>query len=445
MRKKMKNRADKKEVFSKNKELTAKTAKLTAILLVVILVAGFAQAAVPKFPQIAITMINHEPDPVAPGEVTEVKFRIENEGSDPAYETQVKVVPEYPFSIYGGEDTKEAGTLAGYQTGNVGVREEWKLLVDKEASTGENPVEVWYKIKGGVWTRAGEYNITVRSRESELAINEIRTAEENIVPGTKTQVAFVLENLADSTLYDIKLELDVLTQITTSTSVEYRELPFTPIGSGDEKTLKNLGPGETKEISFILFTDADAESEAYKVPYSLSYYDASGTQFNKSGVLGLIVEAIPDLSANLESTEIYTAGKKGKIKIKMVNKGFSDIKFLDATLNSGDGYEVISNPEVYIGELDSDDYETAEYTLLVSNQAQDQLTLPFRVEYRDANGKLYTSEVPLTLRLFSGSELKLRTNGGGFPWGVVIIIIIIAVVVYIYIRKRKKKERQRKG
>ena len=28
-------------------------------------------------------------------------------------------------------------------------------------------------------------------------------------------------------------------------------------------------------------------------------------------------------------------------------------------------YEIISNPEVYIGNLDSDDYETADYALMV--------------------------------------------------------------------------------
>jgi len=428
--------------MKRTNRIISKAIIVAIVLMTVLMLAQSVSAQISTFPQISVTLINNEPDPVAPGSVVKMKFRIENEGSEPAEDVQAKLVLKYPFSFYGEEEIKNLGTIAGSQTGSVGVREDWELLVDDEATTGDHTVEFWYKIKGGVWTKTGEYTVTVRSREAVLAINEIKTDRENIIPGTITRASFVLENLADNTLSDIKLNLNIYSEVTTTTSVTFVELPFTPMGSGNEKTLRKLEPGESKEVVFNLFTDADAESKAYKIPYTLTYSDSSGANFTRTGILGLIVESTPDLSVNIESTEIYKAGAKGKVEIKLVNKGFSDIKFLNIILSENEEFKIISNPEVYIGKLDSDDYETAEYTLMVSKNAGEQITLPITVEYRDANGKFYTREVPLSLKLFSGNELKQRTNSGGFPWGIIIlVIIVIAIVVYIYKRRRNKKKK----
>ncbi|MBW2990637.1 hypothetical protein KY348_02940 [Candidatus Woesearchaeota archaeon] len=418
--------------------------KVLIATIVVLMLAMSVNAQYSSFPQVTVTLINQEPDPVAPGSTVEMKFRIENEGGGVAEDVEAILVLKYPFSFYGDAEVKSLGTLAGSQIGDIGVREEWDLLVDTGATTGDHTVEFWYRINNGIWIKSGEYNITVRSREAVLAINEIRTDRDNIIPGTRTKVSFVLENLADNTLSGIKLNLDIYSEVTLTTSVTFIELPFTPIGSGNEKTLKSLRTGESREIVFDLFTDADAESKAYKVPYTLTYSDSSGENFTRTGILGLLVESTPDLSVNIESTEIYTAGGKGKVEIKLVNKGFTDIKFLDVLLTETDDFKIISNPDVYIGELDSDDYETAEYDLMVSKEVKDQVTLPLRVDYRDANGNLYTKDVPLTLELFSGEELRQRTNGAGFPWGTIIIIIVIVAIVIYFVRKRRKNK-QRKG
>ncbi|MBN2052624.1 COG1361 S-layer family protein [Candidatus Woesearchaeota archaeon] len=428
---------------AKNKRIML--ANVLIMLLTVMLMADIASAQIAQFPQITVTLINQEPDPVAPGNVVEVKFRVENEGSDSSQDMQVKLLTKFPFSMYGVEnEIQNIGTVAGYQIGDDGVKVKWNLLVDSNAATGDNEIEFWYKSKDGVWTKSGDYVISVQSREAVLAINQIKTDQENIVPGTVTKVSFMLENLADNTLRDINLNLDIYTELTTTTSITFRELPFTPIGSGNEKTLKMLAPGQSEEISFDLFTDATAESKVHKVPYTLTYYDDAGNDFSREGVVGLLIEGKPELSVNIESTEIYRSGAKGVVEFKLVNKGFSDINFLDLILLESNDFKILSNPEVYIGSLDSDDYETAEYTLLVSKDAEDKVVLPLKVEYRDANGHLYTKEIPLELKLFSGSELKQRTNGSGFPWGLVIIIIILIAIIawIIYKRKNNKKKKE---
>lgn len=420
------------------KEKTCILSKITiaiiAVTVFLMLVLGVS-AQFSSFPQITVTLINQEPDPVAPGSTVEMKFRIENEGGAAAENTEAKLVLKYPFSLYGDQEIKSLGTIAGDQMGDIGVREEWKLLADAGATTGDHAVEFWYRIDKGIWIKAGDYTVTVRSRDAVLAINQIKTDRENIIPGTMTRVSFVLENLADNTLSDIKLNLNIYSEVTLATSVIVIELPFTPVGSGNEKTLKKLSPGESQEIVFDLFTDADAESKAYKVPYTLTYSDSSGINFSREGVVGLIVESTPDLSINLDSTQINTAGSKGRVEIKLVNKGFSDIKFLNVVLTETKEFEILSNPESYIGELDSDDYETADYTLKVSNTAKDQVTLPLTIEYRDANGKLYTDNIELSFKIGKKKIPVIR---------IIVWIVIIALIIgcIIYFRKRRKKHRK---
>lgn len=411
-------------------------------MMMITIFAGSVQA-ISQFPQVEVTMINQEPDPVSPGNTVDVRFRIENLGSDPAKDMQIKLILDYPFSLYGQEqEIKSIGTIAGYQTGDIGVREKWKLFTDTNAATGSGSIEFWYKMAGSEWTKAGEYQLSIQSREAVLAINHIKVDQDSIMPGTKTQVSFVLENMADNSLRDIKLTLGILTEVSTTTSVTYRELPFTPMGSGNEKTLKSLAAGESKDIVFDIFTDADATSKVYKVPYILTYSDTSGSNFTRSGIVGLLVDSNPELGINMETTDIYAAGMKGNVQIKLVNKGFSGIKFLDIKLSESQDYQILSNPEVYIGKLDSDDYDTADYSLMISKSAKDSVTLPLHIEYRDANGHLFEKDIPIELKLYTGSELKQRTNGKSSSSWIIFVLVVLVVVGFFIFRKLKKNKKK---
>jgi hypothetical protein len=420
-----------------------------SIILAMVLILGaiFVYSAVFEIEneseKVLVTMVNQEPDPVAPGNTVDVRFRIENMRSEVLQNVEVKVEEQYPFAIYSGDKIQKIGTLAPKQDDETGVMVKFKLVVDKDAAEGENKVEFVYRANGGAWIKPGDFTIEVRERDAVLAINKIETEKEKMIPGTKNKVSFFLENIANSVLKDIKLTLDVKERLATTTSITYNELPFTPIGSGNEKTVDKIDPGKTEDIIFDLFVDSDAESKVHKVPYILSYSDEAGTNFTRNGYLGLMVDAEPDLSINIDSTTIYSSGTKGTIGIKFVNKGFSDVKFLDIILKETDDFEILSNPEVYIGNLDSDDYEAADYELLVSKDASNEIMLPLKVEYRNANGKLYSNSINLRLQLYSGEKLKQRTDGGGNAFvGVIIVVVIIGAGIWFW-RWRKKKKKQK--
>ena len=68
-----------------------------------------------------------------------------------------------------------------------------------------------------------------------------------------------------------------------------------------------------------------------------------------------------------------------------------DIKFLNVKLDKAEGYKVLSPYEVYIGNIDSDDYETADFKINVDKASKEKVILPLTIEYNDANNQEYTN------------------------------------------------------
>ena len=104
----------------------------------------------------------------------------------------------------------------------------------------------------------------------------------------------------------------------------------------------------------------------------------------------------------------------------------------------------MSPSEVYIGNIDSDDYETADYNLYLTYDAkltkeEKTINLPIKVTYSDANNEKYTDEYNLDLILYEPKKLGIG-NGHQAPIFVIIILAVIGFFVYRGFRSRKKKK-----
>ena len=108
-------------------------------------------------------------------------------------------------------------------------------------------------------------------------------------------------------------------------------------------------------------------------------------------------------------------------------------------MNDAEGLIIKNNNEVYVGNIDSDDYETAEFSLFVHSKAKENIILPLSIEYRDSNNKEYSKEINLPLRLYSNKESKQLglQKGNGFV-GVIVIIVIVGAGLFFYTRYKKK-------
>lgn len=411
-----------------------------AVLILFVIAATLASAAVNtvyygKSPSISVSLASQDPDPVEPGKIVELSFKLDNQG-ELAYNVAFGILPEYPFSLLPGETAvKNIGTLGTAQDIASSVFVKYKLKVDQNAVDGSHEIKVRYKTENfESWSTIEDITVKVQSKDAILSVERFTTIPEVVAPGSKTKLMVSLRNHATSLLKDIKIILDL-------GKSGNEETPFAPVGSTNEKVISAIGPQATLPLEFNLLVDPDAKSKAYKVPLRIEYSDVLNKNYSKTRTITLIVGVEPDLSVYVDTTTVYSAGKTGEVSVKIVNKGLTDIKFLNVKLDKAEGYKVLSPYEVYIGNIDSDDYETADFKINVDKASKEKVILPLTIEYKDANNQEYTKKVSLELPLYTNSEAKklgLVENGNK---GILFAILIIAVVGFFAYRMWKKRRK----
>ena len=380
--------------------------------------------------QIEVTLINQEPDPAEPGNYVDARFKLDNNGSEEARNVEIEILPQYPFSLDPGREAlRSAGTLQSMQRGDVGVIVKYRLRVDKNAVEGENEIKIRYRIDKGVWVEPEEFFIDVQTNDAILAINSVSVDKEFFEPGSSGILRIGIVNEADSLVKDIKAWLD------------FGGMPFVPLGSTNEKSVYQIDARKTHEFSFKLLAKPEAESGVYQVPLRISYSDELNKGYIKNGTIGIIVNTKPDISVTLDESEVYEHGKVGEIVVKVINKGVTDIKFMNVKLGESSNYKIISSDEAYLGNIDSDDFETADFDLFVENTNEKRVELPLTLEYKDANNNNYRDRISLKLNLYSAAEAKkfgLKKENGAVGF---LIIVAIVVAGLFYYRKRMKKRK----
>ena len=386
-------------------------------------------------PRIDVSLASQDPDPVEPGKIVEANFKIDNQG-ELASNVVLEIVPEHPFSLLPGENAvANLGTLGTSQDSDRNVFIKYKLKVYQNAVDGNYKLKVRYKADNiDSWIEIKDLTIKVQSKDAILSVEKYATIPEIVAPGSKARLTISLRNYATSLLKDVKVVLELGKSGDEAT-------PFAPIGSTNEKVISIIDAQSSVPVEFDFLSDPDAKSKIYKVPLKLQYSDVLSKNHSKTLTLALVVGVEPDLSVYIDSTTIYTAGSTGEITVKIVNKGLTDIKFLNVKLDRAKGYKVLSPYEVYIGNIDSDDYETVDFKLNIDKGSKDKAVLPLTIEYKDANNQGYTKRATLELPLYSKSEAKkLGLVDGNGRWSIVIVLVaaVAGFFAYRYWKKRRK-------
>jgi len=293
---------------------------------------------------------------------------------------------------------------------------DYKLKVDENTADGEN--EILIKCSNnplfGLWAFEN-FTIKVQTRYPTLNVIKVETEPSAIAPGHKADLIISLENTADSSMKDITLKLD------------FSSVPFAPYGEFGEKKLRRLNAGLNEELVFSIVALPTAEGGIYKVPINISYTDNLGTAHSISDIISIEINSMPDLYVDVDSSQLTRSSKTGDITLRITNKGLTNIKFMNIKLLQSKQIKIISSDMAYIGDVDSDDSETADFKITAKSS---KLIIPLEMTYRDVNNNLYTEQVNVTYNLLSNAE----AGKGGTNWFVIIVIIALIVIAYL---KRK--------
>lgn len=406
------------------------------IYLAYIIVALFTLQLVAAAPSLQASLSKYEPYPVAPGDTVKVWVLVQNTASndntDTAKNVVLEFIPQYPFSIYNDQTTKTIPLLGAKKDYQV----DFNIKVDEGALQGTNTFKVRVRDSNGAIQIEETMEILVQSRDTTISIESVKISPEQIAPGSEGTVTITVKNIAPNSFTDLSLKLN-LQAIVGNTIVD---LPFAPVDSSSEKRVYRLDPAQSAEFKYDLVVYPDAESKIYKIPFLLEYYDNLGTKKNKTDFIGLTVNSNPEISVILDKTDINNDKLAGTISLKIINKGLGDIKFLNAVLQDSEDYEIISESATnYIGNLESDDYQTIDYKISVNKGVTD-INIPIKLDYRDATNKHYESTQKIQLRIIDSSKLE-KVNGKGMSITIILVIIIIAVVAWIAYKKIKKNKK----
>ncbi len=151
--------------------------------------------------------------------------------------------------------------------------------------------------------------------------------------------------------------------------------------------------------------------------------------------VGELTGEVPRIQIGLEKSPLYKAGQKGTVTLNFVNKGTENIKFLTVNVAPTDVLEVLSSDRIYVGKMDSDDFETAEFELKVkADAAPGKLALPVTVEYQDSSRKSYTLKEDIELTIYGPEDIQRLglefTMGTGMVVGLVVGLLVFVGGLY---------------
>lgn len=269
--------------------------------------------------------------------------------------------------------------------------------------------------------------ISMLSLASALTISSVSTSPSEIAPGESADVVIRIENDADNDIEDVSVSLDLT------------EVPFAPFDSSSEQSFDEILEDKSKEVEFEIVALSDASSGVYKIPVKITYTEDTQLK-TKSSLISLTVSSKPILGASVEDGLILK-GQESEVTIKVVNKGLSDVEFLEVELGSSNYYSLLSQGNVYVGDIDSNDFDTVTFNLFFKENAPSSVSLPVTIIYKDALNKEYKEDFSPNLRVYTTEkaiELGLIKPNNTTYYILGVVVLIIIWIIYRRIKKRRK-------
>lgn len=256
-----------------------------------------------------------------------------------------------------------------------------------------------------------------------MRIDKIGTEPNEIVPGGTGIVNIKIRNAGDTEIKDIRVQIIPPSGISFLEDVSKRQIAC-------------LLPNASYEFSFNIIASPSIEEGVYSSYVIIDYLNRIGEEREENDTFAMIIKSQPDIFVKVEESEIYKGNGVGDVTITFVNNEIADIKFLTVELLESEYYDIISPNKMYIGDLDSDDFESVDFTMRLLNE-KDYVTLPLRITYKDALNNDYTQDINVDLRVRDAKDF-----GNGGVSSILILIIFVAILIVIWIVYRTIKKRR---
>ena len=254
---------------------------------------------------------------------------------------------------------------------------------------------------------------------SAITINDVSQGE--LFPGEASIINIELKNNLDEDVEDVSFILI------------FENRPFISLGSS-EKSYDEFDKRDKKSFEISIKASQDIVPGDYNIPYTIKYFDKSGKEFQKNGTIGIVVGARTEIDFNVEM-EKNIVGESGTITLKIINKGLGDVKFVNIKIIPN-GFSVLGSESDYIGNIDSDDFETATFNVKFDGE---NARLVAVVNYKDFNNVEQTENINQELTVYTREEalkLGIIKRDKTLIYIISVAIVVILWLIYRTLRKR---------
>jgi len=261
---------------------------------------------------------------------------------------------------------------------------------------------------------------------SALVVDSIHTEE--VYPGSIATITFNLKNDLDDVATEISLSLD-FSSLTNQVIV--------PIDVSEWR-IDKLKKEKTAEISFKIKAANNAKAGDYLIPYTITFYQ-NNTLKTKKGVFSISIIGYPEfLFLVIQENQII--GEKGKINLQITNKGLGDAKLVSLKIFP-QGYILLSDDEVYLGNINSDDFQSVSLDVIYKEQKP---KLNFQLEYRLFDNTKKLESFNLNLEAYTKEKaIQLGIKNRNYTFYIILGVILL-FLLSLFIRLLRKKSRTKK-
>ena len=352
----------------------------------------------------------YSPKPAMLDDSFRLAINVKNTGSATAENVECSFEEKYGLSAF--ENSQVIGPIPSGESKTA----EYTIEVIEEAASGIHLIPFKCKQDGGEWI-SQDIEVEIESKYGTLNIKEVKTVPAIVEPGQKAVLYITLENMADYLMDEINIKINLSDS-------------FAPSGESTEKKLRSIASKASEEIPFEIIVLPNVEGGIYKIPFTLTYRDATTKEYSVESYVSINVGSEPTIDADVEKALVLGEGMTGTVSVKLVNRGLTGVRFLNVNLAENEEFDVLSSKNVYIGDLDSDDYETADFEIQLKS-LKNEITLPLTLEFRDALNKVYSEKAEVTSKTSATKDSKTIAI-------LIILLVIIGYVIYRYFKKKKR-------
>ncbi|HTY43616.1 MAG TPA: hypothetical protein VMC80_00015 [Patescibacteria group bacterium] len=285
---------------------------------------------------------------------------------------------------------------------------------------------------------------------SALTISSAISNPNQIQPGQQIGLDLSIKNDLNNDVNNVAVSLNLnglVQQIGTSQQIIYPAVPFSPYQSSNQKVIDSISSDDHESVHFDLTANSDAPSGTYSIPITATYTLDNGTVVpnEQIGVVSIIVNAKPNIVVSSIGPALIK-GQSGKITIQVVNSGLGTSNFLSINLGSINGISITNSNNAYIGNINSNDFDTADFNVFVNSNAPSTISIPVEVTYTDSQNNQIVQDNALLVKTYTPKEARsVGLTSGGSAGLIIILIIILIVGFFIYRSVRKRRKNKRNG